>query len=253
MPTSAADARPPAHLRVEEVSAGYGGAPIIRDISLQVARGEIAGIIGPNGAGKSTLMKSITGVIHPSVGTVSIGDEDVTNASADVIARRGLGYVPQVRHIFPSLTVEENLEIGGYTLPPRQVRERIEAVLDVFPALADKRRRRAGDLSGGEAKMVAMGRVLMTSPTVVVLDEPTANLSPLMAAQLLQEQVPALAREGTAVLVVEQRALDMLEIADWAYVLRDGEIVLSQSAAEMRARDDIGQLYLGRNVSESAA
>ncbi|HEU4723592.1 MAG TPA: ABC transporter ATP-binding protein [Gemmatimonadaceae bacterium] len=241
--------RPPAHLRVEAASAGYGGAPIIRDISLQVARGEIVGIVGPNGAGKSTLMKSITGVINPSVGRIRIGEEDVTDASADAIARRGLGYVPQVRHIFPSLTVEENLEIGGYTLPPRQVRERIEAVVDVFPALADKRRRRAGDLSGGEAKMVAMGRVLMTSPSVVVLDEPTANLSPLMAGQLLREQVPALAREGAAVLVVEQRALEMLEIADWAYVLRDGEIVLSQAAAEMRARDDIGQLYLGRNAA----
>lgn len=234
-----------AHLRIEGLTAGYGSGPIVRDIAIEVEKGSIVTVIGPNGCGKSTMLKAAVGVLQPESGKVIVAGKDLANRSTHAIARDGVGYVPQVRPIFPRLTVRENLEIGGYTLPRRAVGTRIEAVFEVFPALAPIAGRRAGNLSGGEAKMLGIGRVLMTEPSVVILDEPTADLAPRLATQVLSEYVTRLAELGAAVLMVEQRAADALAIADWAYVMRGGEVAISQSAAEMRERADIGQMLLG--------
>ena len=234
-----------AELRIEGLTAGYGAGPIVRDVAIAVERGTIVTIIGPNGSGKSTLLKAVVGVLRPSSGKVIVAGEDLAGRRSDAIARHGIGYVPQVRPIFPRLTVRENLEIGGYTLPRRLVQQRIAAVLDVFPPLASILGRRAGNLSGGEGKMLGIGRVLMTEPSVVILDEPTADLAPRMAQQVLQDYVTRLAQLGAAVLMVEQRASDALAIADWAYVMRGGEVAISESAAAMREREDIGHLLLG--------
>jgi ABC-type branched-subunit amino acid transport system ATPase component len=233
------------HLRVEGITAGYGAGPIINDVSLAVHRGKIVTVIGPNGSGKSTMLKAILGIVNCSAGRVLIDDRDITNIRTDVIARSGIGYVPQVRPIFSRLTVRENLEIGGYTLPRDEVEERIGEVLEVFPALSKIMRRRAGNLSGGEGKMLGIGRVLMVRPSLVVLDEPTADLAPRLAKELLQDHVSRLASLGAAVLMVEQRAADALAIASWAYVMRAGSVAVSQAAPELRERDDIGQMLLG--------
>jgi len=235
----------PAQLRVEDVSAGYGASLVIQDVNVTVRRGDIVGIIGPNGAGKSTLLKAITGVIPINNGRVLLKEQDITRLRADEIAREGVGYVPQVRNVFPRLTVGENLEMGGYTLPGHQLDERKSEVIEVFPLLGGMIDRVAANLSGGEAKMVAIGLVLMTRPSVLLLDEPTANLSPNVAAEFLQELVTSLAASGVAVLVVEQRAMEVLAVSTWAYVMRAGMIHVSQAAPELRVRDDIGQLYLG--------
>jgi ABC-type branched-subunit amino acid transport system ATPase component len=234
-----------AQLRVEQLTAGYGSGPVIRDVSLTVGRGEIVAVIGPNGSGKSTLLKAITGAIHVSSGKVSVDGRDITHLRTDVIARSGVGYVAQMRHVFPRLTVRENLEMGGYTLRRDEVGARIAEILEIFPALSKLGGRRAGNLSGGEAKMLAIGRVLMTRPGVVILDEPTADLAPIVARHVLQEHVTRLADHGAAVLLVEQRAKEALAIAHWACVMQSGTVQVSQAAADMRERDDIGQLFLG--------
>ncbi|MGA9859641.1 MAG: ATP-binding cassette domain-containing protein, partial [Solirubrobacteraceae bacterium] len=168
-------------LRTEELTAGYGGSPVIHGVSISVAPGEIVSIVGPNGSGKSTLLKSVVGVVEVLSGTVRIGDRDTTGWASENIARIGVGYVPQIDDVFAPLTVRENLEMGGYLLKNREVNARIDHVMSVFPRLATMGSRRAGKLSGGERKMLAMGRALMLSPALVVLDEPTANLAPIIA------------------------------------------------------------------------
>ena len=246
MPTSPADARPEPILVVEGIVAGYGGAPIVHGVDLRVAPGEVATVVGPNGAGKSTLMKAITGQAHILDGHVRLEGADVTGLRGDQLARRGIGYVPQVNDVFPPLSVLENLEMGGYLLPRAQVAGRVDEVLEVFPALAAMRSRTAGKLSGGERKMLAIARVLMLRPRVVILDEPTSNLSPAFAREVLSTQVPALAAAGSGVLLVEQKAAQALAVGDWAYVLVAGQIQVSAAASELLERADIGELFLGR-------
>ena len=182
-----------ATLRAEGVTAGYGADPVIRDITVSADPGEVVSLVGPNGSGKSTLLKSLVGVVRVSAGTVMVGDADVTNRPPEDVARAGVGYVPQVDDVFAPLTVRENLEMGGYLLRPKQVRDRIGQVVAVFPRLGSMLARPAGKLSGGERKMLAMGRVLMLDPGVFLLDEPTANLAPMIAASLLEEHVRGLA------------------------------------------------------------
>ncbi len=165
-------------LRADGLTAGYGGDPVIRNVTVRADPGEVVSLVGANGSGKSTLLKALVGVIRVSSGTVTIGETDVTGRPPEEIARAGVGYVPQVDDVFAPLTVRENLEMGGYLLPARQVRTRIDAVAEVFPRLAAMLPRPAGKLSGGERKMLAMGRVLMLQPAVFLLDEPTANLAP---------------------------------------------------------------------------
>jgi ABC-type branched-subunit amino acid transport system ATPase component len=251
MPTSSD--RPKAHLQVEDLSAGYGGAPIVSDASASVGLGEIVTIVGPNGAGKSTFLKAIVGMIPALTGRVTLGDEDVTNMRANHLARRGLGYVPQVNDVFETLTVIDNLAMGGYLLNRQDVARRTEAVLEIFPALKRMLRRTASKLSGGERKMLAMARVLMLEPRILVLDEPTSNLSAELARVLLEEHVHRLGKSGTAVLIVEQKALAALSISDWAYVMAGGTVKVSSSAKELLARKDIGEVFLGRTGGQAEA
>ena len=228
------------------MSAGYGGAPIVNSASASIGLGEIVTIVGPNGAGKSTLLKAVVGMIPAMSGRVTLADEDVTNMRANFLAKRGLGYVPQVNDVFDTLTVLDNLAMGGYLLSGHEMPARIEAVLDVFPALKRMLKRTASKLSGGERKMLAMARVLMLQPRILVLDEPTSNLSAELSRMLLEEHVQRLGRSGTAVLMVEQKALAALNVSDWAYVMAAGSMKVSSAAKELLAREDIGEVFLGR-------
>jgi len=218
--------RPEPLLRAEGITAGYGGVPVIQDVTLSVGPGEIVAVIGPNGAGKSTLLKSLVGILRSSTGKILLGADDVTGHTPEDLARRGVGYVPQVQDIFEPLSVKENLEMGGYLLKDSALPARINEVYEVFPALAPMMKRRADKLSGGERKMLAIARVLMLDPRVLILDEPTANLAPALADTLLKERVRRLADLGKAVLLVEQRARAALGIADWTLVLVSGMIRL---------------------------
>jgi ABC-type branched-subunit amino acid transport system ATPase component len=234
-----------ASMRAEGVTAGYGGDPVIHAVSVQAEPREVVSIVGPNGSGKSTLLKSLVGVLRVSAGTVMVGDRDVTNLPPEEVARAGVGYVPQVDDVFAPLTVRENLEMGGYLLPRKEVSAHIEQVLSVFPRLGSMLGRHAGKLSGGERKMLAMGRVLMLEPAVFLLDEPTANLAPAIARSLLDEHVRRLAEGGATVLIVEQRAKAVLAISDRTYVLGGGRLQMEGTPAELSASPDFVRSFLG--------
>ncbi len=240
-------------LRAQGITAGYGGDPVIRDITVQTSPGEVVSLVGPNGSGKSTLLKSLVGVVRVSSGTVRVGDRDLTNAAPEEVARAAVGYVPQVDDIFAPLTVRENLEMGGYLLRRKEIAGHIERVLAVFPRLGEMLGRSAGKLSGGERKMLAMGRVLMLDPGVFLLDEPTANLAPKVAAVLLTEHVHKLAASGAAVLIVEQRARAVLAISDRTYVLGGGEVRMEGTPAELSASPDFVESFLGGGRGQAAA
>jgi ABC-type branched-subunit amino acid transport system ATPase component len=244
--------RPAQLLRAEAITSGYGGVPVVQDVTLSVGPGEIVAIIGPNGAGKSTLLKSLVGILRVSSGQIWLGADEVTNHPPEELARRGVGYVPQVQDIFEPLTVLENLEMGAYLLPAARIRTRVPEVLEVFPALKPMLKRRADKLSGGERKMLAIARVLMLDPEVLILDEPTANLAPQLAERLLREQVKGLGAMGKAVLLVEQRARAALEIAAWTYVLVSGSIRLEGQPGELLDRQDFEELFLGAATSLSS-
>jgi ABC-type branched-subunit amino acid transport system ATPase component len=220
------------------LSAGYDGRAIVSGIDVEATPGKVISIVGPNGSGKSTLLKSLVGVVR-------VGDRDVTNMASEAIAKIGVGYVPQVDDVFPPLSVKENLEIGGYLLRRQEVAGRIEAVLEFFPRLKNMMSRKAGKLSGGERKMLAMGRVLMLSPSVLVLDEPTANLAPIVATQLLEEYIRGFADHGSTVLLVEQRAKAALRISDWTYVLGGGRVVLSGAPKDLEQNPAFVESFLG--------
>ncbi|HEY6278185.1 MAG TPA: ABC transporter ATP-binding protein [Streptosporangiaceae bacterium] len=258
MPTSSADdagpapgsmaagtGRPAAMLSMTGVVSGYGGSPIVRGVTAQVGAGEIVTIVGPNGAGKSTLLKTVAGLLRAESGQVWLGGTDITNQRTNRLARLGLGYVPQSNDVFDPLTVRENLEIGGYRIPRAQLGTRVDEVTNLIPALGALMGRRAAKLSGGERKMVAVGRALMSRPKVLLLDEPTSGLSAERSTQLLRVDVRALAESGACVLLVEQKALAALEISHWGYVLALGRVVISAPAAELLARPDLGEVFLG--------
>lgn len=232
-------------LRADKVTAGYGGDPVIRDITVEAAPGQVVSLVGANGSGKSTLLKSLTGVVRVTAGTVTVGGTDVTGWPPEAVARAGVGYVPQIDDVFAPLTVRENLQMGGYLLRQAQVRERIDQVVGVFPRLGSMLTRQAGKLSGGERKMLAMGRVLMLEPAVFLLDEPTANLAPAVARSLLEEHVRQLAEAGAAVLIVEQRARAVLAISDHTYVLAGGEVRMSGTPSELAASPEFTESFLG--------
>lgn len=233
-------------LAVEDLSAGYGAKPIVQNVSLSLRGGEITAVVGPNGAGKSTLLKAIMGLAERMGGSIMLDGQEVGSRRTDELARLGVGYVPQVRDVFGTLSVEENLQMGGYQVKRTELRARVDEVAEVFPALAQRRSQRADTLSGGERKMLAIARVLMLRPRVVLLDEPTAGLAPGIAQQVLSTHVRRLAEVGVATLVVEQRALEALAIADHAFVMVGGRVHASGPAAELAARTDIGEMFLGR-------
>jgi ABC-type branched-subunit amino acid transport system ATPase component len=232
-------------LTTRALSAGYDGRAIVHEIDLEATPGKVVSIVGPNGSGKSTLLKALVGVVPVLAGQVSVAGQDITNQPPERVATLGVGYVPQVDDVFAPLTVKENLEIGGYLLARHDVPSRIEAVLESFPRLKSMMSRRAGKLSGGERKMLAMGRVLMLAPSVLVLDEPTANLAPQVATQLLEEYIRGFADRGSTVLLVEQRARAALRISDWTLVLGGGRIVLGGAPGELQDNPVFVESFLG--------
>jgi branched-chain amino acid transport system ATP-binding protein len=242
MPTEAGPS--PAALVVRGLTAGYGGPPIVDDVSVEALQGAITAIVGPNGAGKSTLLKAIAGLIRPTAGRVFVRGREVTGTPAERLARRGLAYVPQVANVFPDLTVRENLEMGGY-IRTSGLRERVEQLLELFPDLRAAGGRRASTLSGGERTMLAMGRGLMVDPAVLILDEPSAGLSPRFQG-LVWERIEQVSRTGVAVLVVEQNTRETLRHARWAYVLVLGKNRLEGPGRELLNDEEVVDLYVGR-------
>jgi len=231
-------------LRADDLIAGYlPGVNILNNCDLYCQPGELVGIIGPNGAGKSTLLKALFGLVKIKSGTVKLEGEDITNARADVLVAKGIGFVPQTNNVFPSLTIEENLQMGLYQKPKRFT-ERFEFVSDIFPALRDRRKQRAGSLSGGERQMVAMGRALMMEPSVLLLDEPSAGLSPAMQDEVFV-QTKRINSRGVSVVMVEQNARRCLQIADRGYVLDQGRNAYTGTGADLMHDPKVIELYLG--------
>lgn len=238
-------------LQVNDLTAGYGGPPVVSGICLGIGKGQVAVVAGPNGAGKSTLVKSIAGHLPCTRGQVLVDGEDITNRPPEKIARGGVGYVPQNDDVFITMTVAENLEIGGYLLRKRDVAARVNEVLEIFPALAAMRHRLVSRLSGGERKMVAVGRVLMLRPPVLILDEPTAGLSVSLTSELLERYIPMLTASGVGMLLVEQKASEALRVADWGYILVSGQVRVSEPASTILSRPDLGEVFLGGSSSLS--
>jgi branched-chain amino acid transport system ATP-binding protein len=231
-------------LKVEGVVAGYSAADeVLKGVDLEVDRGEIVSVIGPNGAGKSTLLKVVAGVLAPSRGRVRLGDTSIEGRRPREISALGVAFVPQERNVFPTLSVRENLEMGGY-LEPARARQRIEATFARFPLLAERRRHAARTLSGGQRQILAMAMALMVEPSLLLLDEPSAGLAP-MAAERLFETIGAINRDGVAIVMVEQNALEALAIAARGYILVDGRNSRSGAAAALAADPDVRRIFLG--------
>lgn len=243
MSDAAQQATPPV-IEVDGVHAGYGEAEILHAVELSIARDEIVTIIGPNGAGKSTLLKVVMGYLVPTQGSVRFRGEDVSRLRPDQRARIGIAYVPQLEHTFTSLTVEENLRMGGYTLDRDTMRRRIDEQYQRFPRLAERRKQRVRTMSGGERQQLAMARALMTDPQLLLLDEPSAALSPKLAGQVF-DQVRRIHDEGIAIGIVEQDAQRSLEISHRGYVLVDGQNAFTDAADRILENEEIRRLYLG--------
>jgi len=237
-------AQQPAVLAAHHAHAGYGEAEVLHAIDCAIHADEIVTIIGPNGAGKSTLLKALMGYLPLTQGEVRLRGDDITQLRPDQRARIGIAYVPQLDHTFPSLTVEENLRMGGYTLGRDTMRQRIREQYERFPRLAERRKQRVRTMSGGERQQLAMARALMTEPQVVLLDEPSAALSPKIASQVF-DQVQKIHAEGIAIGIVEQDAQRSLEISDRGYVLVDGRNAFTDRADRILANEQIRRLYLG--------
>ena len=231
-------------IHVDHIVAGYvPGVNILNGCSLELSRGELIGIIGPNGAGKSTMLKALFGLIAVREGHVSYRGEDVTGRKANVLVARGIGYVPQINNVFPSLTVAENLQMGGY-LRKSGLRERMDWVFALFPRLGERVDQRAGSLSGGERQMLAMARALMMEPEVLLLDEPSAGLSPILQDQVF-ERVEQVNDAGVSIIMVEQNAARCLQICDRGYVLDQGRNAYTGTGQELLTDPKVIELYLG--------
>lgn len=226
---------------------GYGGADILKGVDLQVNEGEIVAIIGPNGAGKSTAMKAVFGLVTLREGQVRFKGEDITNGQADELVRKGMAYVPQERNVFQSLTVHENLEMGAF-IRRDDFSRAIDMVYTLFPPLKEKRKQPAGELSGGQRQMVAFGRALMTEPSLLLLDEPTAGLSPVYMQEIF-ERVIAVNETGVGILMVEQNARQALKIAHRGYVLATGENIFTDTGEELLANPEVAESFLGGHGS----
>ena len=231
-------------LKVSDINVYYGNIHAIKDISFEVAKGEIVSLIGANGAGKSTILKTVSGLLRTKTGSITFLDGDIRTAAPNHIVKLGLAHVPEGRRIFLQMTVQENLEMGAYTQKPTALSADLENVYERFPRLRERRRQVAGTRSGGEQQMLAMGRALMSHPTLLMLDEPSMGLAPILVEQIF-DIIQELHRAGTTILLVEQNAQMALSIADRAYVLETGRIVMSGTAKEMREDERVQKAYLG--------
>lgn len=232
-----------AELRAEAITAGYDGPPILDDVSVTAEGGRTSVILGPNGAGKSTLAKAIIGLLPITTGHVYLKETDVTGLGPHRLVRQGMAYLPQMMNIFDQLSVIENLEMGGYTIKG-SLQRRVSGVLELFPDLAKDQHKKSGTLSGGQQRMLALARLLMTDPVVAVLDEPTAGLSPLYAERVW-EQIDRIRAAGVALLVVEQNASIAMDHADSVFLLAQGRNILSGPALELRHREEVARILVG--------
>ena len=232
-------------LELSSVRAGYGTFQALFDVSLQVRQGEAVAVIGPNGAGKTTLMRVVSGMIRPTAGAISMEGVDLVATRAHRIIELGMAHVPESRRLFASMTVEENLKMGGFMAAARpKFRQRLDFVYELFPRLRERRRQRAGSMSGGEQQMCAIGRALMSEPRLLLLDEPSAGLAPVIV-EMVFDLVKRIRAGGVTVLIVEQNVQQVLRVVDRAYLLKAGSIRASGPAAELLASDSIREAYLG--------
>ena len=231
------------YLSARGMTGGYGGADIIEECDISVEKGEIAVVVGPNGAGKSTAMKAIFGMLDLRRGSVLLDGQDITRLAPQARVPRGMGFVPQNRNVFVSLSVEENLEMGAFVRTD-DISDTLEQVYELFPVLKEKRRQPAGELSGGQRQQVAVGRALMTRPTLLMLDEPTAGVSPIVMDDLF-DRILEIARTGIAILMVEQNARQALEIADHGFVLVQGRNRFTDTGEALLANEEVRRSFLG--------
>jgi branched-chain amino acid transport system ATP-binding protein len=236
-----------AMLEVENVHAYYGKIHALKDISLNIDKGEIVTLIGANGAGKSTTLKTMSGLLRPRQGSIRLEGEDLTALRAHEIVTRGMTQVPEGRRIFGQLTVMENLDMGAFTCRDKQqIKTNIDKVFSLFPRLQERRRQVAGTLSGGEQQMLAMGRALMANPQVLLLDEPSMGLAPVLVDSIF-DTIQQLHKEGTTILLVEQNARMALQVASRGYVIQTGVVVLSDSAENLQKNEMVRKAYMGEN------
>lgn len=230
-------------LKVEDVVVGYEKSVVVNDVSIKVGDSEVVTIVGPNGSGKSTLLKAIVGQARIFDGRILYGEEEITNLRTDLIIKKGIGYVPQVDNVFVNLSVEENLEMGGYLLK-ENLEETMSEVLSLFPELKRHIKRKVSVLSGGERQMLAIARALMSNPKMLIVDEPTANLAPRLVAKVLAK-IREIVESGYSVLMVEQNAKKALDISDYCYILASGKLVFEGKPKEVLAHEEFGKIYLG--------
>ncbi|HUG57931.1 MAG TPA: ABC transporter ATP-binding protein [Candidimonas sp.] len=231
-------------LNIEKITGGYGDSEVLRQVSMAIEQHEIVAIIGPNGAGKSTLMKAVFGLLHPREGSITFDGHNISQLAPHQIVKLGMCYVPQVANVFTSLSVEENLEMGAFTLKAKDLDACKQQVYDMFPRLRERRRQTVGKMSGGERQMVAMGSALMLSPKLLLLDEPTAALSPRLVDDIFN-RIVRINETGIAIMMVEQNARQSLQLAHRGYVLANGENRQEGSGPELLADPNVGSLYLG--------
>jgi branched-chain amino acid transport system ATP-binding protein len=231
-------------LELKDVHTYYGRIHALQGISLEVRRGEIVTLIGANGAGKTTILKTISGLLHAREGQVLFKGTDITQKPAHALVKQGIGHAPEGRRIFSRLTVFENLQMGAFTRPPAEAREDIERMYTLFPRLKERATQRGGSLSGGEQQMLAVGRALMSRPTVLLLDEPSLGLSPILVQEIFSI-ITEINQQGTTILLVEQNALQALHVADRGYVLQTGRVLLADEASKLAANQDVRRAYLG--------
>ena len=230
-------------LEAQGITSGYSEVDILHDVAIRIDSGQIVSIIGPNGAGKSTLLKTIFGILKPRQGTIQLKEENITGLKPDKVARKGISYVPQVDNVFPSMTIQENLEMGAF-IRKDDYSQRIEEIYTLFPILGERRKQKAGQLSGGQRQMVAMGRALMIDTQLLLLDEPSAGLAPNLV-DMIFEKIKQINATGVAIMIVEQNARKALEMADHGYVLAMGRNVLDDSGEALLDNEEVGRLYLG--------
>ncbi len=232
-------------LKLEHMNAGYGKLGVLWDVSLEVEEGEFVALVGPNGAGKTTTLRAISNIITPTSGKVIFDGEDIAHCTVQEIMKKGLSYITDDGSLFSGMTIQQNLKMGAYAIKDKdKIKETYEKVLDMFPRLRERLKQNAGTLSGGERKMLAIARGLMSNPKAMLIDEPSLGLAPNIVLQVL-ETLKKLTQEGVSILLVEQNVNTTLQVADRAYVLEDGRVVLSGRSSELLASDHIQKAYLG--------